>query len=670
MRIGTKLLTGIATLMLLAGSVMADTFYLQADMPTNPDPDANDPSWWFDAPTGGNQMTTNDAFEGNLFDINEFDFKNFFTNAPFHFGGTLLRDDAAGAIYMYANSAFIGGLEWLSDATRNESMRMRKSNADITITNLNVGALMIIRANSTELNLDLHALNLVGGGILEFGTDSPEEDTGIWGLDIDNSAFTGTISVAVGNLKVNDTLMLTNANLSASINSEVILSSNATFYSVNYGPDVIPAGTYTAAQLNDELGTANFSGPGTLTVLTDNIQTFYLQATRTRSSNNSDPDYYETAQQWWWDDPLAGNNMTNVIGATFSGNRFELNGFDYNTWNGSTFTASQNFKYQFGGTLVKNDEYMFLWCGNWILDGLHVTTNSGTTGFKGFVLRTSDAVATVTSLKLDGELMIRGNTTEHNLTLSVTKLYGDGNLQFGRDDSLAEDGGSTWKLDIDNSSFAGIIRADVGDLEFVDTITLPNATLFVDGGNTFVSVILTSNATFGVVRRGATFVPDGEYTAGEVNAILGVNRFSGSGILTVGAPPAGPVYTDWVSLYPTLGSSTNMMDDFEPDGMNNLLEYALGGDPTVDDAADILPLSSADADWLNLVYDRRVNAEELGLTYTVVTDTDLIFGAMTNEVPEYGASTVEVDGFVTATNRISTTTDPQAFMQLKVEINQ
>jgi len=656
--------------MLLCGSVLADTFYLQADFPVNPEPDANDPSWWYDAPAGGNQMTTNDAFEGNLFDINEFDFRNFQTNATFHFGGTLVRDDATGAIYMYAKSAALGGLEWLSDATRNESMRMRNSNIDLTITNMNVDALMIIRANSTELNLDLHALSLTGGGTLEFGTDSPEEDTGIWGLDIDNSAFTGTISVAVGNLKINDTLALPDANLSvSSLSSEVILSSNATFYSANYGPDVIPAGTYTAAQLNDELGTANFSGAGTLTVLTDNIETFYLQATRTRSSNNSDPDYYETAQQWWWDDPVAGNNMTNVVGATFSGNRFELNGYDYNTWNGSTFTASQNFKYQFGGTLVKNDEYMYLWCGNWIADGLHVTTNSGTTGFKGFVLRRSDAVATVTSLKLDGLLMIRANTTEQNLTLNVTKLYGDGKLQFGRDDTLGEDGDSTWVLDIDNSTFAGTIRADVGNLLFNDTLSLPNATLEVDAGSTYVSVILSNDATFAAVNLGATSVPNGDYTAAELNALLGGSRFAGSGILTVGTPPPGLQYAAWLELYPGMGALTNLTDDVEPDGLNNLLEYALGGNPTTDDAAAILPVPSTETGWLNLIYQQREDAGDVGLTYTVVTDTDLVFGTMTNEVPLHGVSGTAVDGYVTATNRISTATDPQAFMQLKVQLD-
>ena len=51
MKMLTKLITGLAAV-LLCGSVMADTFYLNADLPLNPDPDANHYSWWYDAAVG------------------------------------------------------------------------------------------------------------------------------------------------------------------------------------------------------------------------------------------------------------------------------------------------------------------------------------------------------------------------------------------------------------------------------------------------------------------------------------------------------------------------------------------------------------------------------------------------------------------------------------------
>jgi len=264
--------------------------------------------------------------------------------------------------------------------------------------------------------------------------------------------------------------------------------------------------------------------------------TFYLQGTRARSSVGGDTAYWENAQQWWWDAPTGGNNMTNVAGAGFAGNRFELNGFDYNTWDGSSTAVSGKFR--FGGTLVKGDETIIKWAmPTWELAGLHVTADAVSSG-KGIRFRDDNGAMTVEDFQLDGLLVIQANSTEHNFDLSVGNLTGAGELRFGDDDTLAEDGGSTWKLDIDNSTFAGTIRADVGNLEFIDALTLPNAALTVDAGSEFVSVILTSNVTFGAVGLGANSLANGEYTAGEANAILGGSRFSGSGTITVIPEPA------------------------------------------------------------------------------------------------------------------------------------
>jgi hypothetical protein len=125
-------------------------------------------------------------------------------------------------------------------------------------------------------------------------------------------------------------------------------------------------------------------------------------------------------------------------------------------------------------------------------------------------------------------------------------------------------------------------------------------------------------------------------------------------------------YADWLEQYPTLGSSTNLMDDAEPDGMNNLLEFALGGNPTEDDASDVLPVSSTSNDggtkWLNYIYNRRIDDS---LSYDVHSSLDLVHGPITNATEFAGASD-PVNGFETATNRVPTDTENQQFMQLKV----
>jgi hypothetical protein len=111
----------------------------------------------------------------------------------------------------------------------------------------------------------------------------------------------------------------------------------------------------------------------------------------------------------------------------------------------------------------------------------------------------------------------------------------------------------------------------------------------------------------------------------------------------------------------------DMLDDTDFDGMTELLEYALGGNPTTNDAAAILPTSEAAGDWMYYIYNRRDDAADRGLTYEVLSSTDLVFGPITNATAEVGASTA-VGGFESVTNRVSTTTEGKQFMNLNVEL--
>jgi hypothetical protein len=131
-------------------------------------------------------------------------------------------------------------------------------------------------------------------------------------------------------------------------------------------------------------------------------------------------------------------------------------------------------------------------------------------------------------------------------------------------------------------------------------------------------------------------------------------------------------YTEWVALYPALGSLTDPGDDFEPDGMDNLTEYALGGNPVANDALSVLPkgsTGSADGtNWLYYTYKRRENAASLGLTYTVRSGTNLVSG-LTNVVPPSSVSS-PVNGLETITHRIPTDTAPSGFMELEIELTE
>ncbi len=130
-------------------------------------------------------------------------------------------------------------------------------------------------------------------------------------------------------------------------------------------------------------------------------------------------------------------------------------------------------------------------------------------------------------------------------------------------------------------------------------------------------------------------------------------------------------YDTYMTGYGLTGSNALASADLEPDGMNNLLEYALGGNPTTNDAAFLLPkggiISELGTNWLEYVYRRRSDYAARGLTYTVEATTNLVTDIWTtNGVVDAGTGPIDAD-FDTVTNRVSTGTDDRQFMRLKLQ---
>jgi len=127
----------------------------------------------------------------------------------------------------------------------------------------------------------------------------------------------------------------------------------------------------------------------------------------------------------------------------------------------------------------------------------------------------------------------------------------------------------------------------------------------------------------------------------------------------------GSAYDTWAGSWGVdIGDAAN---DPEPDGMDNLLEYAFGGNPTTDDAADKIPATSVSEDgaWFTHVHIERIGDDTL--TYDLKLNENLTDanGWTANGITPAGEA---ISGdFKTVTNRTDIGT--AEFLRLTVEQN-
>ncbi|MDF7822788.1 hypothetical protein P4B35_02080 [Pontiellaceae bacterium B12227] len=237
-------------------------------------------------------------------------------------------------------------------------------------------------------------------------------------------------------------------------------------------------------------------------------------------------------------------------------------------------------------------------------------------------------------------------------------------LGYGND-SGAETNENT--ITLNNGSSFGIARLvntkwSSGYPSMVFDIQDTNSTVNISTTGGDYTSVAAVEADFGSVFTSSTF-GDAYLQANLVNGVITVSVMSGA--------PVPTPYEAWLSGY-NLGAFTNMLDDAENggigDGLNNLTEYALGSAPDVVDVpADVLPKSVVDGATLKYIYQRQ-NPKDANLTYTVLDGTDLVNGGLVNTNTTETVSAA-VDGFETVTNEVSTATQGQQFMQLKMELS-
>lgn len=123
-------------------------------------------------------------------------------------------------------------------------------------------------------------------------------------------------------------------------------------------------------------------------------------------------------------------------------------------------------------------------------------------------------------------------------------------------------------------------------------------------------------------------------------------------------------YSDWAADYSLNASVTNRLNDADLDGLNNLTEFALGGNPT-NGLRDVRMPAMQSGGGVEYIYQRRQNAAAHGLRYTPLAVSNLTDTAWsTNGITETGANSVDSD-FESVTNRVDL--GNQGFVRLTVE---
>ncbi|MDA9260505.1 hypothetical protein N9P58_01430 [Puniceicoccaceae bacterium] len=137
--------------------------------------------------------------------------------------------------------------------------------------------------------------------------------------------------------------------------------------------------------------------------------------------------------------------------------------------------------------------------------------------------------------------------------------------------------------------------------------------------------------------------------------------------------PSDDGYVNWAADYGFAAHDAQADADAENggagDGYANLLEFALGMDPTVSDAGSQESIATEEegaSTYFSYAYERRTGYLDLGLTYTLIVTPDLV--TQSAELPFDVTIGDPVDGFQTITTRYLIE-DAAKFIQLQVDVD-
>jgi hypothetical protein len=173
-----------------------------------------------------------------------------------------------------------------------------------------------------------------------------------------------------------------------------------------------------------------------------------------------------------------------------------------------------------------------------------------------------------------------------------------------------------------------------------------------------------------VARRSVVNVTlNGGSTPGDPNPVLQAFMLK-----DVTSEPSSPHGIEiWANSYGLTGADVLPEADVEPDGLDNLMEYAFGGNPTNDDTRTIAPVAFMETqdgtNWFYHVHVERTNDPWLMVTLAAGTNlADESSWWNTNDLLRVGEG-ASGNGFITVTNRTATSAG-YTFIQINIEYSE
>ncbi|MDF7824529.1 hypothetical protein P4B35_10935 [Pontiellaceae bacterium B12227] len=579
-------------------------------------------------------MPVSPAADGNVWATGEFKVA-VETTPEIFWGGTLRLDEGgtlrpanSGVLYLKGDLHLNGGR---IDGGGVGLAQIRMSDQTLI---LDSGTIM--SGNSAVKDILIKGDGATASGSGTINVTSTQNQPSQVDIDIDLTGFSGIFNLsASGALGLSRPIAPQDASFgivvsSAGTYNQYLNTADIALTSLTLGDINIPDGTYTRSDLPASVRQYVGDTTNTITVVSPTSGTNFAVAAG---------NLFSTAT-WGVAAPLPGDSQVWLT----STNKLESTSNGTETFNGSKFVIES------GGTFSPglDGDVTF---NTMVLDGGLLTYNRNLTGtirpstlvLNSGIIKSGTAAGRPLNILGDGSIWGSGSINIMG-NISATNVSQTGFVRFGPNVSMI--------------GFSGkFLVSDYGTL-ILPSVSSNEASFSMQVGGTG-RYQNDEDTAFTAVTLGGTALPKGvyDYDFFEVNGLAGY-LVETNGTITVTEDTVRS-YEQWAADNGLTAGVNDAPDyDVEPDGMDNLQEYALGGDPKVDDSASKQPsfgvVDVAGIPMVEYVYIRRADAAERNLDYCVLLGTDLIDDPATNNV----GNTYEVDtGFInldfeSVTNRI------------------